>query len=121
MVGGDIDSTYTWGWAIDAAACELQIAVKRDKNINTIEVGRSSAFFTDLPSLIQRGWIFAHELGHVIGAEHHINGDPLMDGWFQYIESLADYVAGCDAKTQIFETCGIDAKTKKPNDYYDCN
>jgi hypothetical protein len=23
MVGGDIDSTYTWGWAIDASACEL--------------------------------------------------------------------------------------------------
>jgi len=121
MVGGDIDSTYTWGWAIDAAACELQIAVGLNKNINTIEVGRSSAFITDLPSLIQRGWIFAHELGHVIGAQHHINGDPLMDGWFQYIESLADYVAGCEAKTQIFATCSIDEKTKKPNDYYNCN
>ena len=121
MVGGDIDSTYTWGWAIDAAACELQIAVGLGKNINTIEVGRSAAFFTDLPSLIQRGWIFAHELGHAIGAEHHINGDPLMDGWFQYIDSLVDYVAGCEAKTQIFASCGIDGKSGKPNDYYSCD
>ena len=121
MVGGDIDSTYTWGWAIDANACKLQIAVDQGDDINTIEVGRSSAFFTDLPSLIQRGWIFAHEIGHVIGAEHHINGDPLMDGWFQSIASLAGYVAGCDAKTQIFASCEYDEKSGKETDFYTCD
>lgn len=121
MVGGDIDSTYTWGWAIDASACELQIAVDLDEDINTIEVGRSAAFVTDLPSLIQRGWILAHEFGHVIGALKHIDSDPLMDGWFQEIPTLANYIAGCDAKSQIFASCAYDPKSKKEIDFYNCD
>ena len=27
MVAGEIDSTFTWGWALSAGACELQVAV----------------------------------------------------------------------------------------------
>jgi hypothetical protein len=120
MVGGDIDSTYTWGWGIDANACELQIAVAENDNLNTKEVGKSAAFVTDLPSLIQRGWIFAHEFGHVIGASKHVNGDPLMDGWFQNIDTLSGYIAGCDAKTQIFKSCSYDPKKKNVTDFYTC-
>ena len=121
MVGGDIDSTYTWGWAIDAGACKLQIAVAEADKLDSIDVGRSAAFVTDLPSLIQRGWIFAHEFGHVIGALKHINGDPLMDGWFQYINTLSKYTAGCDATTQMFKSCAYDPKSKKETDFYACN
>lgn len=121
MVGGDIDATYTWGWALDASACELQIAVDKGKNINTIDIGRSAAFVIDLPSIVQRGWIMAHEFGHVIGASKHINGDPLMDGWFQYIASLAGYVAGCDATTQIFASCAYDPKSGTVTDFYTCD
>ena len=120
LVGGDTDATYIWGWAFDAKACELQIAVAEANNLNTIDIGKSSAFVIDLPSLIQRGWIFAHEFAHVIGASKHINGDPLMDGWFQYINTLSGYVAGCDATTQIFHSCAYDNKTLKVTDYYVC-
>jgi len=120
LLGSPIDSTYTWGWGIENNACDLQIAVNEGKNINTAEVGRSAAFFIDLPSLVQRGWIFAHELGHVIGASKHIDGDPLMDGWFLYIQSLAGYVAGCEAITQIYESCEYDSKSKKVTDFYEC-
>ena len=121
MVGGDIDSTYLWGWALDDSACELQIAVAEGDKLNTIDIGRSSAFVIDLPSLIQRGWIFSHEFGHVVGALKHINGDPLMDGWFQYINTLSGYVAGCDATTQIFKSCDYDPKSKKVIDFFTCS
>jgi hypothetical protein len=120
LLGTPIDSTYTWGWGIEDNACELQIAVNEGDKINTAEVGRSAAFFIDLPSLIQRGWIFAHELGHVIGASKHVDGDPLMDGWFLYVQSLAGYVAGCEAITQIFESCDYDSKSRKLTDFYEC-
>jgi hypothetical protein len=121
MLGNPIDATYTWGWGIDDNACELQIAVIEGGEINTAEIGRSAGFFIDLPSLVQRGWIFAHELGHVIGASKHIDGDPLMDGWFLEIPSLAGYVAGCKAITQIFESCEYDSKSKKVTDFYECS
>jgi len=121
MVGGDIDSTFTWGWALDASACELQIAVAEGTDLNSIDIGKSSAFVIDLPSLIQRGWIFAHEFAHVIGASKHINGDPLMDGWFQNIATLSGYKAGCDATTQMFQSCTYDIKSKKVTDFYSCD
>ena len=122
MVGGDIDTTYLWGWAIEANACELQIAVEENDKLNTRDVGRSAAFVVDLPSLIQRGWIFAHEFGHVIGASKHIKGDPLMDGWFQYIATLSGYMADCEATTQMFMSCkDYDPKTKKVTQFYTCN
>ena len=120
MVGGDIDSTYLWGWALDGSACELQIALEEGDKLDTREIGRSSAFVIDLPSLIQRGWIFSHEFGHLIGASKHIKDDPLMDGWFQYIDSLSRYVAGCDAVTQLFHSCTYDSKSRKVTDFYSC-
>jgi hypothetical protein len=120
MVGGDIDSTYLWGWAIDGNACELQIAEAEDEPINTKEVGKASAFVIDLPSQIQRGWIFAHEFSHLIGASKHIDGDPLMDGWFLYIDTLSEYIAGCDAITQLYHSCDYDPKFKKVTDFYAC-
>ena len=120
MVGGDVDTTYLWGWTIDEVACSLQIAVTEGQDIHSFDVGQSSLFVIDLPSLIQRGWIMAHELGHATGAKKHINGDPLMDGWFQEIPVLSQYVAGCAAKTQIFHSCAYDAKSKKVIDFYTC-
>jgi hypothetical protein len=120
MVGGDIDSTYLWGWAIDGNACELQIAEAEDEPINTKEIGKAAAFVVDLPSQIQRGWIFAHEFSHLIGASKHIDGDPLMDGWFLYIDTLSRYVSGCDAITQLYHSCAYDPKFKKVTDFYTC-
>lgn len=120
MVGGDVDTTYLWGWTIDEVACALQIAVSEGQDIHNMDVGRASLFVIDLPSLIQRGWILGHELGHVTGARKHIKGDPLMDGWFLEIPVLAQYIAGCDATTQIFHSCTYDAKSKKVVDFYTC-
>lgn len=120
ILGHEIDSTYTWGWGFSANACELQIAIDKDEDINTQNVGLSSAFTVDLPSLIQRGWILAHEFAHVIGAGHD-DGDPLTNGWFQYIASLNDYVAGCEAKSSIYASCAYDSKSGDVIDFYSCN
>lgn len=121
MLGGDVNAAYTWGWAVDKNACELQIAVAENTKLDSGEVGRSVAFVTDLPSMLQRGWIFAHEFGHVIGAFKHVIGDPVMDGYFQATPTLASYVAGCDAKTEMYASCGYDSKTKKLTGFYTCN
>jgi len=121
MVGDEIDTAYLWGWAIDKNACELQIAVVEGDKLNSRDIGKSAAFVVDLPSLIQRGWIFAHEFGHVIGAFKHVKGDPLMDTRFQYLVTLPGYIAGCDATTQMYKSCDYDPKTKKVTDFYTCN
>jgi hypothetical protein len=120
FVGADINTSYTWGWAEDGYACDLQRAVELGKDINTINIGKSSGFVIDLPSLIQRGWILAHEIGHVLNSGH-IKNDPLMDGWFQYIAALPNYVAGCDVKTQMYRSCAFNNKNKNFNDFYECN
>ncbi|MDX2505950.1 MAG: zinc-dependent metalloprotease family protein [Gammaproteobacteria bacterium] len=121
MVGGDINTANTWGWAVDKNVCELQIAVAENAELDSREVGRSVAFVIDLPSMLQRGWVFAHEFGHVIGAFNHVMGDPLMDGYFQSTPTLSSYVAGCDAKEEMYASCEYDAKTKKLTQFYTCN
>jgi len=120
FVGTDINTSYTWGWAEGGYGCDLQRAVALNNDINTVNIGKSSGFAIDLPSLIQRGWILAHEVGHILSSGH-IQSDPLMDGWFQYIAALPDYVAGCDVKTQIYESCDYNKKNKKFNDFYQCD
>jgi hypothetical protein len=120
FVGADINTAYTWGWAEDGYACDLQRAVDLDDDINTVSIGKSSGFVIDLPSLIQRGWILAHEIGHILSSGH-IQSDPLMDGWFQYIAALPSYVAGCDVKTQMYHSCDYNRKNRKFTDFYKCD
>ena len=119
MLGDDVDASYTWGWGFSNNACDLQIALDQGEDINTQDIGLSSAFIIDLPSLIQRGWILAHELAHLIGAGHNA-GDPLTDGTFLDIASLADFVAGCDAKSRIYESCTYEPKFNQVTDFYSC-
>ncbi|WP_455222864.1 zinc-dependent metalloprotease family protein [Kaarinaea lacus] len=119
MLSDDVDTSYTWGWGFSNNACDLQIAVDQDQEINTQDIGLSSAFIIYLPSLIQRGWILAHELAHLLGAGHN-SGDPLTDGTFQNIASLADYVAGCEAKSRIYASCAYDPKFGVVTDFYTC-
>ncbi|MDX2464996.1 MAG: hypothetical protein QNK31_10880 [Porticoccus sp.] len=122
MLGGHVNTTDLLGYSIDANACELQIAVAEGDKLNSIDIGRSAAFVIDLASFTQRGWIFAHEFAHAIGAMQHVNNDPLMDSWFPYIESLSGYVAGCGATTQIFKSCEVyEPKTRKVTNYYTCD
>lgn len=120
MLSDVVDATYTWGWGFAANACELQIAVDLDEEINTQDIGLSSAFVIDLPSVIQRGWILAHEFAHVVGAGHNSN-DPLTDGLFMELSSLSDYVAGCAAKSSIYESCVYNPATRQVIDFYSCD
>lgn len=120
LTGGIFKQPYLWGWAEGGYGCDLEQAVAEGNNINTHDVGNSAAAIIDLPSLIQRAWILAHELGHELGMLH-INNDPLADGTFQPELALKDYVAGCVARSDMYQSCAYDPQTKAFIDYYSCN
>lgn len=117
--GGEFKMPYLWGWAEGGYSCELQQAVAEGNNINTHNIAKAATAIIDLPTLIQRAWIFAHEIGHTLGM-YHITNDPLAYGVFQPALALKDYVAGCLARSASFETCAYDPQTKKFVDYYSC-
>lgn len=117
--GGEFKMPSLWGWAELGFGCDLQQAVAEGNNINTHNIGKAATTIIDLPTLIQRAWIFSHEIGHTLGM-NHIFGDPLAYGFFQPKLALKDYVAGCQAKSQIYETCMYDQRTKKFTDFYTC-
>lgn len=117
--GGEFNMPGLWGWAEGGYACELQLAVNEGNNINTHKVGQAAHAIIDLPTLLQRAWILAHETGHNLGMPH-ISGDPLAYGFFQQNLALKDYVAGCQARSSMFRTCAYDSQTKKYLDFYKC-
>lgn len=108
-----------WGWAEGGFGCELQQAAYIGNNINTHQVGKAAFAVIDLPTLMQRGWIFAHEASHTLGGGH-IADDPLSDGFFQPELTLKDYVATCDARKLIYQSCDFDPQTKAFTDFYSC-
>lgn len=117
--GGEFKMPYLWGWAEGGYGCDLELAVSEGNSINTHNIAKAANAIIDLPTLIQRAWIFAHEAGHTLGM-NHIYGDPLAYGYFQPELALKDYVAGCQARSQIFETCSYEPQTKKFIDFYSC-
>jgi len=117
LTGKEFSQPYLWGWAEGGYACELQQAVAEVDNLNTHTIGKSAGVMRDLPSLMQRGWILAHEVGHSLGGGHWAD-DPLMDGGFQPALSLQDYSTRCEVLESMLETCAYDPKNKKFIDYY---
>ncbi|WP_455220823.1 M12 family metallo-peptidase [Kaarinaea lacus] len=117
--GGEFSMPYLWGWAEGGYACDLQQAVAEGGKINTQNVAKSAFAVIDLPTVIQRAWIVAHEAGHTLGMPHVYN-DPLAYGTFQQRLALKDYVAGCAAKTRMYQTCKYDPQTNKFQDLYSC-
>ena len=118
-LGSNVNTTNLWGWGELGYACDLQRAVSEGWSVNTVNIGRASGYLTPLPSIIQRGWLLAHEAGHVLGAGH-IKQDPLMDGYFSYLPRLLDYKAECNAIGEMYESCAYSSKNKKFTDYYTC-
>jgi hypothetical protein len=117
ITGKEFSQPYLWGWAEGGYACALQQAVAEGDKLNTHTVGKSAGVMRDLPTLMQRGWIMAHEFGHSLGGGHWAN-DPLMDGGFQPELSLQDYSTRCEVLETMLETCAYDPKTKMFTDYY---
>jgi hypothetical protein len=117
--GGEFNMPDLWGWAEGGYACELQLAVNEGNNINTHKVGQAAHAIIDLPTLLQRAWIFGHESGHILGM-NHVTDDPLANSSFQRDLALKDYVVGCQARTNMFRSCKYDAQTKKYLDFYKC-
>jgi hypothetical protein len=117
--GGEFNMPGLWGWAEGGYACDLQQAVSEGNNINTHQVGQAAHAIIDLPTLMQRAWIFAHETGHTLGMPH-IADDPLADGFFQPHLALKDYIAGCQARSNMYRTCAYDPQTKKFVEFYEC-
>ena len=117
--GGEFSMPDLWGWAERGYSCYLEQAVAEGSNINTHNIAKSAAAIIDLPTLLQRAWILAHEIGHTLGM-YHINDDPLADGTFQQSLVLKDYKAGCEARSRMLETCAYDPQTKWFIDYYTC-
>ena len=122
LTGKEFSQPYLWGWSESGYACALQQAVDLDTNLNTHTIGKSAGVMRDLPTLMQRGWILAHEVGHSLGAGHWVN-DALMDGGFQPDKTLEDYsntVHRCDVLRSMLKTCAYDPKNKKFTDFYEC-
>ena len=119
-LGSSVNTTNLWGWAEEGFACDLQRAVAEGISVNTVNIGKSSGYNVDLPSLIQRGWLLAHELGHLLDGKH-IKNDYLMDGNFLYGTALSDFVATCGTKSHFLNSCAFNTKTWKFTDYYSCN
>ena len=119
-LGSNVNTTNLWGWGELGYGCDLRRAVAEGLNVNTINIGRSSGYLTPLPSLIQRGWLLAHEAGHVLNSGH-VRQDPLMDGRFQYLPTLKDYKAGCRSISDMYESCTYNPKNWKFTDFYTCN
>lgn len=127
--GSDISIVYTaekfsipslWGWSEIGYACDLEQAISDGDNINTHKIGQAASAIVNLPTLLQRAWIFAHEAGHTLGMTH-VYLDPLAYGNFQPLLALKDYVAGCQAISQMYQTCAFDPQTKMFTDFYACN
>ena len=119
LTGKEFSMHYLWGWSEGGYACDLQLSVAEGGNISTPSVAKSAGVMRDLPTLMQRGWILAHELGHSLGAGHWAN-DPLMDGNFQPNLSLQDYYTRCEVSQSMLETCAYDLRNKKFTDFYEC-
>lgn len=119
ITGKEFSMPGLWGWAEGGYACELQQAVAEGDSINTPSVSKAAGVMRDLPTLMQRAWILAHEVGHSLGAGHWAN-DPLMDGEFQPNLSLQDYYTRCEVLRSMFETCAYEPRTKKFVDFYEC-
>jgi hypothetical protein len=117
--GGEFSMPYLWGWVEGGYGCYLQRTVLEGDNINTHNIGKSAHAIIDLPTTIQRAWIFAHETGHSLGMPH-IGDDPLADGSFQPNLALKDYVAGCSARSYMLESCAFDSQNNKFTDFYEC-
>jgi len=120
LVGGDFNYQDLWGWAELGFACDLQHAVTRGKKINTHNIGKAVAAIIDLPTLLQRGWILAHEVAHTIGSTHNFE-DPLTNGFFQPELALKDYVSGCTARSNIYQACSDGTANDTSIQFYDCN
>jgi hypothetical protein len=119
-LGSNVNTNELWGWGELGYACDLQRAVAEGWNLNSNNIGRSSGYLTPLPSLIQRGWLMAHEAGHILNSGH-VKQDPLMDGNFLYLPALADYKAGCTTISDIYKTCTYSSKNRKFTDFYNCD
>ena len=119
-LGSNVNTTDLWGWAAVGYACDLQRAVAEGLNVNTVNIGRSAGYLTPLPSLIQRGWIAAHETGHMLDSGH-VRQDPLMDARFSYLPRIVDYKADCGSISDMYESCAFNTKNWKFTDYYSCN
>ncbi len=119
-LGSSVNTSNLWGWAEEGYACDLQRAVAEGLSVNTVNIGKSSGYNVDLPSLIQRGWILAHEIGHMLDGKH-IKNDNLMDGNFSYGAALSDFMATCAAKSYFLNSCAFNTRTWKFTDYYSCD
>lgn len=119
ITGKEFSMPSLWGWAEGGYACALQQAVAEGDKLNTHTIGKSAGVVKDLPTLMQRGWVLGHEVGHLLGAGHWAN-DPLMDGGFQPELTLQDYNTRCEVLRSMLETCAYDLKNKKFTDFYEC-
>lgn len=120
FAGDNFSRPFLWGWSEIGFGCALQMAVARGDDVNSRRVGRAAAALIDLPSLLQRGWLLAHEVAHIFGAVH-VMDDPLASGWFMPELALKDYQAGCQAISRIYASCAFDARTGFLTDFYQCD
>jgi hypothetical protein len=119
FTGKDRTGTGYWGWAEIGYSCERRIAMSEGTDVHTHKVAKGAFVFVDLPTLMQRGWTLAHEMGHTLGAEHVI-GDYIMDGQIELVPTLSAYTLTCPSKIQFYESCAFDSNSKKVTDFYAC-
>jgi len=120
ITGKEFSMPLLWGWAEGGYACALQQAVAEGAKLDTHAIGKSAGVIRNLPTLMQRGWVLGHEIGHLLGAGHWAD-DPLMDGGFQPELTLQDYSTRCEVLRSMLETCAYDMRNKKFTDFYECN